>query len=69
MASVTASTAADLKNVEIGLSQEVVSATDETATSVIAKIEGGLEIVGKEIVKGAGEVIEAVKEHPELIAE
>ncbi|CZT43182.1 uncharacterized protein RSE6_03179 [Rhynchosporium secalis] len=61
--------AAEFKTIEKGIAQEVVSATDDDASNILDKIEGAVEVVLDEVVEGAEHVVEAVKQHPELIAE
>jgi hypothetical protein len=55
--------------VENSVAREVVAATDEDPSSLVDKLQDGLEVVAAEVMKGAGEVVEAVEAHPELIAE
>ena len=67
--SVVASTAGDLKTIENSVAKEAVSATDENVPSLLEKLEGGLQDVAHEVAKGAEAAVEAVEQHPELIAE
>lgn len=64
--------AADLKVIEKGLSQEVVAETKDGVPSLAEigeAIVDGVEVVAEEVVEGAEIAIDAVKAHPELIAE
>jgi hypothetical protein len=67
----TVATAAsgEFKNVEANIAKEVVSATDEDVPSLLDKVQDGLEDVVEEVVKGAEAAVDAVEQHPELIAE
>lgn len=70
ISTVVAGVVEDLKNVEVGVGKEAASVTGRNdAPSVLTTIEGGLQIVQKEVIKGVGETVTAVEEHPELIAE
>jgi hypothetical protein len=46
-----------------------VSATDEGVPSLLDKVQDGLQDVATEVMKGAESAVEAVEQHPELIAE
>jgi hypothetical protein len=46
-----------------------VSATDEGVPSLLDKVQDGLQDVTTEVMKGAESAVEAVEQHPELIAE
>ena len=67
--SISTAAIAETKNVENSLAKEVVAATDEDPSTLVEKIEDGLEVVAKEVVKGAEAAVVAVEAHPELIAE
>jgi hypothetical protein len=63
-------TAADVKDIYHNTVKEVVSTTtDEDHPSVMEEISDAIEIVKKEVLEGIDDVGEAIKEHPELIAE
>ena len=68
---VVARVAEDINNVEVGLAKEAPSTPGEDISkpSLLATMEGGLEIVRKEAEKGAVETVATVEQHPELIAE
>ena len=61
--------AADLKTIVKGVAQEGLAATDDNASTVLENIIEGAEAVAGEVVKATEKVIEAVENHPELIAE
>lgn len=67
--SVTATATAEFKNVESGIAQEAVSAADDDAGNLLDKVEGAVEIVAQEVVKGVEDAAGVVMAHPELIAE
>lgn len=70
VSTVVAGVVQDLKDVTVGVANEGDPATEhDDSPSLLDTIEGGLQIVEKEVVKGVGEVITAVEQHPELIAE
>lgn len=60
--------AADLKTIVKGVAQEGLAATDHDASTVLENIVDGVEVVAGEVVKGAEKTVEAVENHPELIA-
>lgn len=65
-------TAADLKNIEKGLSQEVAHETKEgfpSLSEIGEAIVDGVEVVAEEVVEGAEVAVAQVKAHPELLAE
>ena len=66
---VAKSNAGDLKEIESNVAKEAVSATDEGVPSLLDKMQDGLQDVKTEMVKGAESAVEAVEQHPELIAE
>ncbi len=68
-ATVAKAASSEFKTVESGIAQEAVSAADDDASNLLDKVEGAVEVVVEEVVKGVGEVVETVKQHPELIAE
>jgi hypothetical protein len=64
--------AADLKVIEKGLTQEVVAETKDgmpCLSEIGEAIVDGVEVVAEEVVEGAEVAIAAVEAHPELIAE
>jgi hypothetical protein len=71
VSTVIAGVVGDIKNAEVGVAKEAVSAPghDAPAPSLVDTLEGGLQIVEKEVVKGALETVATVEQHPELIAE
>ena len=61
-----------MKVIEKGLSQEVVAETKDgmpSLSEIGEAIVDGVEVVAEEVVEGAEIAIDAVKAHPELIAE
>ena len=66
---VVKSDAGDLKTIESSVVKEVVSATDEPVHSLLDKVQAGVTDVGNEVFKGAEATVQAVEQHPELIAE
>ncbi|KAH7324000.1 hypothetical protein BKA65DRAFT_78749 [Rhexocercosporidium sp. MPI-PUGE-AT-0058] len=69
VSSLGAAATAEFKTLESGIAQEAVSATDDGVSNILHKVEGAVEVVVEEVVNGAEHVVEAVKQHPELIAE
>lgn len=61
--------AADIKSIVNGVAKETVAASDDSISTIIQNVEDGAIVIGKEIVKGAEAVVDAVEKHPELIAE
>lgn len=63
-------TAADIKDIYLNTVKEVASTTtDDDHPSVMEEISDAIEIVKKEVMEGIEDVGEAIKEHPEIIAE
>jgi hypothetical protein len=71
VSTVIAGVVGDMKNAEVSMAKEAVPAPghDAPAPSLVDTLEGGLQIVEKEVVKGALETVATVEQHPELIAE
>lgn len=71
VSTVIAGVVSDINNVQVGVAKEAPPdpGNDPSAPSLIDTLEGGLQIVEKEVVKGAIETVQAVEQHPELIAE
>lgn len=69
MTQVVKSNAGDLKTIESSVVKEAVSARDENVPSLLDKVQDGISDVATEVVKGGESAIEAVGQHPELIAE
>ncbi|KAE8447834.1 hypothetical protein EG329_010063 [Mollisiaceae sp. DMI_Dod_QoI] len=59
----------DLKKLENSVAKEAVHATNDDSATFLSKVEGAAEIVANEVVKGAQNVVTAVEQHPELLAE
>lgn len=59
----------DLKSIENSVAKDAVHAAADEDVTFMDKVEGAAQIVANEIVKGAQNVVTAVEEHPELIAE
>ena len=63
-------TAQDVKDIYHNTVKEVVaSTTEEDHPSVMERIHDAVEIVTKEVLEGIEDVGEAIKDHPEMIAE
>ena len=71
VSTVIAGVVSDIKNVQVGVAKEAPPnpGDNPSAPSLINTMEGGLQIVEKEVAKGAIETAQAVEHHPELIAE
>ena len=69
MTQVAKSNAGDLKTIESSVVKEAVSATDEPVPNLLNKVEDGLNDVATELEKGSESTVQAVEQHPELIAE
>jgi hypothetical protein len=57
----------DLKSLENSVAKEAID--DNESETFLQKVEGAAQIVANEVVKGAQNVVTAVEEHPELLAE
>ena len=69
MTQVATSTAGDLKVIESSVVKEAVSATDENVPSLLDKVQDGIADVASEVMKGTESAVEAIEQHPEIIAE
>lgn len=65
-----AKTAADATEIYNNLAKEVASTiTDKDDETLMEKIAEAVQVVTKEVIEGVQDVGEAIKEHPEMIAE
>lgn len=65
-----AKTAEDAKDIYNNLAKEVASTiTDKDDETLMEKIADAVQVVTKEVIEGVQDVGEAIKEHPEMIAE
>lgn len=66
-----AKTASDIKEIYHTMLKDAVAAAqdDDESTTFMGKISDAIEIVAKKVMEGIEDVGEAIKEHPEMIAE
>lgn len=63
-------TAEDAKEIYNNIAKEVASTvTGEDDETFMEKIADAVQVVTKEVIEGVQDVGEAIKEHPEMIAE
>lgn len=65
-----AKTAGDVKDIYDNVAKEVAATiTNDDGETMMEKLSHAMSVVTKEVVEGVHDVEEAIKEHPEMIAE